>query len=185
MKKSLLVAMLAYSIFVYSETAYANESNEVRPFEEIYPQIGYQTVEEAIKEFEQEFKQGLILPVMVPHLSFTHHFGRFVDDDGDINDTLELEFINVYSPENHYKIDVRPLNHKIPIYKYIVQLFNLKTGNEANYIEFSDYYALVFERDNWQYMLSLNKKVSEMITPDVLVEIADSIDYPIEKENLK
>lgn len=172
-------------IYVNSETASASTNNEARPFEELYPEIGYKTVEEAVKEFEQHFKQDLKLPLRLPPLSFTHHFGRFNDADGEMNDSLELEFISDKSPENHYFIFVRPIEHKIQIRdKRIVKKFKLKNGNEAKFINVSESIeALVFERDNWQYMLSIPKRVSEKVTPEILVEIANSIDYPSEKKN--
>ncbi|WP_251401586.1 hypothetical protein [Ureibacillus chungkukjangi] len=36
---------------------------------------------------------------------------------------------------------------------------------------------LVFERGSWQYMLSVDKGVSDKVTPEILVQIANSIDY--------
>ncbi|WP_332631679.1 hypothetical protein [Halalkalibacter flavus] len=188
MKKNIFLVMLIFCTSicgVSSETASAKTISESRPFEEIYPEIGYKTVEEAVKEFELHFKQDLKLPLRLPPLSFTHHFGRFTDADGDINDSLELEFINDKSPENHYFIFVRSIEHKIPIKdKRIVKLYKLKNGNEAKFINVSESFeSLVFERDNWQYMLNIPKRISKKVTPEMLVEIANSIDYPNEKKN--
>jgi hypothetical protein len=168
-----------------SESVYATTNEEPRPLEETYPEVGYKTVEEAVKEFEQHFNQNLKLPLRIPPISFTHHFGRFNDLDGDINDSFELIFINDKSPKNQYEIEVRPLEHKIPIKdKRFVELFTLKNGNEAKFINISESFeALVFERDNWQYRLSINKRISDKVTPEVLVEIANSIDFPSEKKN--
>ncbi len=167
------------------EAASANSISEARPLEETYPEFGYETVEEAVKEFEQHFNQGLKLPLRIPPINFTHHFGRFNDLDGDINDSFELIFINDKSPENQYEIAVRPLKHKIPIKdKRVVKLFTLKNGNEAKFINISESFeALVFERDNWQYRLSINKKISDKVSSEMLVEIANSIDYPSKKKN--
>ncbi|MDG5789805.1 hypothetical protein QA612_20315 [Evansella sp. AB-P1] len=183
MTKNIFLMMLIFSTLICvgnNVTVSANTIGESRPFEEIYPEIGYKTVEEAVKEFENHFKQDLNLPFRLPPLHFTHHFGRFSDAEGEINDSLELEFINDNSPENHYSIFVRPIEHKIPIKdKRIVKRFKLKNGNEANFINVSESFeALVFERDNWQYMLSIPKRISKKVTAEMLVEIADSIDYP-------
>ena len=41
----------------------------------------------------------------------------------------------------------------------------------------SGFNVLVFESENWQYMLSINKQVLDKVTPENLVEIANSIDY--------
>ncbi len=170
---------------VNNETISANTISESRPFEEIYPEIGYKTVEGAVKEFENHFKQDLKLPLRLPPLNFTHHFGRFTDADGDTNGHLELEFINDKSPENHYFIFVRPIEHKIPIKdNRIVEQFKLKNGDKAKFISVSESFeALVFERDNWQYILNIPKRISEKVSPEMLVEIANSIDYPSEKKN--
>lgn len=46
----------------------------------------------------------------------------------------------------------------------------------------SDFNVLVFERGKWQYMLIIDKRVSHKVTTEILVEIANSIDYPNEKE---
>ena len=47
----------------------------------------------------------------------------------------------------------------------------------------SDFNVLVFERDNWQYMLSVSKRISDMVAPETLVQIANFIDYPTELKN--
>ncbi|WP_096438963.1 hypothetical protein [Alteribacter populi] len=188
MAKNIFLMLLIFSTLicgVNNETISANTISESRPFEEIYPEIGYKTVEGAVKEFENHFKQDLKLPLRLPPLNFTHHFGRFTDADGDTNGHLELEFINDKSPENHYFIFVRPIEHKIPIKdNRIVEQFKLKNGDKAKFISVSESFeALVFERDNWQYILNIPKRISEKVSPEMLVEIANSIDYPSEKKN--
>lgn len=40
-----------------------------------------------------------------------------------------------------------------------------------------------FERYNLQYMLSIDNRISGKVTSEVLVEIANSIDYPREEKN--
>ncbi|MGN7943181.1 hypothetical protein [Virgibacillus sp. 6R] len=184
MNKSISLLLLVFSILICTTnigTVCASDNDKPRSNEEIYPEIGYQTVEEAIRDFEQHFKQDLKLPLRVPPITFTHYFGRFNDLEGDINDSFEVEVISDNSPENHYKIDVRPIKHKIPIRdKYVLKVFKLKNGNEAAYMAISGFNVLVFERDSWQYMLSIDKRVSDMVTPEVLVQIANSIDHPNE-----
>ncbi|GAE27794.1 hypothetical protein JCM9140_3953 [Halalkalibacter wakoensis JCM 9140] len=188
MKKILVLTMAIICILANqgtSEKVFANANNVNRPLEEIYPEIGYKTVEEAVKEFEHHFKRDLKLPLRLPSLSFTHHFGRFTDAEGTINDHLELEFISDIEPQNHYTLFVRPIEHKIPIKdKRIVKRYKLKNGQEAKFIHVSvSIQALVFERDHWQYMLCIPKSVLKKATPEVLVQIANSIDYPSEKKN--
>lgn len=42
----------------------------------------------------------------------------------------------------------------------------------------SGFNVLVFDKDNWQYMLSIDKRASDKVTAENLVQIANSIDYP-------
>jgi hypothetical protein len=174
---SLLLFLLIICL-ILSGTVYANTNNKPQPFEQIYLEIGYKSVQEAVGEGEQHFKQKMKLPLRVPPIEFTHQFGRFNHSDNGIDDSIDVEYVSDKSPENHYKIDVRPLKYKIPIRdKYVLGVYMLKNKNEAKYMTISGFNVLVFERDNWQYMLSVDKRVSEQVTPEILVEIANSIDY--------
>lgn len=158
----------------------ASKIETSEPYEKIYPEIGYKTVEEAVKEFEQHFNQELKLPLRVPPISFTHQFGRFSDLDGDLNDAFEITLISEQKPQNHYKINVRPDMYKIQFReKNVSKVFKLSDGTNALYMEkfTQGFNHLVFERDSWQYMLSVDKDVSDKITPEILVQIANSIDY--------
>ncbi|WP_197237941.1 hypothetical protein [Lysinibacillus sphaericus] len=163
-------------LFSQPSDAYIKDSPS--SYEEVYPEIGYKTVEGAASDFERHFHQGLKLPLRVPPISFTHHFGRFNDLDGDMNDFFEVTFVNNQLPEHHYKITVRPIQYKFPVKKEsIVKTFILKKGTTSIYMEISGFHVLAFERENWQYMLWIDKRVSNKVTPEVLVDIANSIDY--------
>ncbi len=165
-----------YLLFSQPSDAYIKDSPS--SYEEVYPEIGYKTVEGAASDFERHFHQGLKLPLRVPPISFTHHFGRFNDLDGDMNDFFEVTFVNNQLPEHHYKITVRPIQYKFPVRKESIEkTFILKKGTTSIYMEISGFHVLAFERENWQYMLWIDKRVSNKVTPEVLVDIANSIDY--------
>ncbi|AOV07464.1 hypothetical protein [Sporosarcina ureilytica] len=176
MTRTISLLLIPFGLLFFL-TIYATANEKPRPYEELYPEIGYKTVEEALEDFEQHFKQRPKLPLRVPPISFTHHFGRFNDLDGDMNDSFEVTFINDQISKNHYTIDIRPIKNKIPIReKYVIKTFDLKNGIAATYITTSGFYVLVFEQDDWQYMLSIDKRVSDQVTPETLLEIANSID---------
>ncbi|WP_274310055.1 hypothetical protein [Solibacillus daqui] len=59
----------------------------------------------------------------------------------------------------------------------MIKTFELKKGIVATYMAISGFNVLVFERDDWQYMLSFDKRVSDKVTPETLLDIANSIDY--------
>lgn len=173
MKKTISFFLLFLSI--YHEP---NVTVEPSPYEEIYPEIGYKTVEEALNDLEQHFKKKLDLPLRVPPIAFTHYFGRFNDLEGDNNDSFEVTFIHDKLAQNHYKINARPTKYKITINeKDVLKPYALKNGEHAMYMTISGFNVLVFEKDDWQYMLSIDKSVSDKVTPEYLVEIANSIDY--------
>lgn len=167
---------LIYCLFFSENIGNANANGKPQPIEQVYTEIGYKTVQEAVNEAEMHFNQKLKLPLRIPPIEFTHHFGRFSDLEGEINDSFDVEFISDKSPENHYKIDVRPVKYKIQIRnKHVLGVYGLKNDNKATFMSISSFNVLVFERDNWQYILSIDKKTADKVTPEKLVEIANSI----------
>lgn len=108
-----LLLFLSFSLFFLTVFAIANDKPS--PYEKIYPEIGYKTVVAASNEFAQHYNEKLELPLRVPPISFTHYFGRFSEYDH----SFEVVFINDQASENHYKIDIRPIEAKVPIRRNI------------------------------------------------------------------
>ena len=178
--KPLLLVLFGILICgLYYGTVNAKPNDTPPSFEELFTEVGYKSVADALDDFEHHFNQELKLPTRVPPISFTHYFGRFSNLDGEINDTLEVKFISDQLPDNHFKMDVRPIQHKITFEKYKSKIFKLKNGTNATYIDDLKvgFNLLVFERDNWQYMFSVDADVSDKVTPEILVQIANSIDF--------
>ncbi|MCM3160814.1 carbon monoxide dehydrogenase [Metabacillus litoralis] len=183
---SILMLLLSFLICVTGNVRVsANTNNTQPPLEEMYTQNGYKPVEEAVIEFEKHFKKDVKLPFIVPPIPFTHQFGIFTKDkEYGINDSLNIEFINEKSPENHYKIDIRPLKTKITIKDSVNQkTYTLKDGKEAIFFVEQNVCFFVFEKDKWQYMLGINKRLSNKTTEEMFVAIANSIDYVPKKED--
>ena len=177
--KPLLLVLFSILIYgLYYGTVNAKPNDTPPSFEEIFTEVGYKSVADALNDFEHHFNRELKLPTRVPPISFTHYFGRFSNLDGEINDTLEVKFISDQLPDNHFKMDVRPIQHKITFEKYKSKVFKLKNGTDATYIDDLKvgFNLLVFEKDNWQYMFSIDADVSDKVTPEILVQIANSID---------
>ncbi len=175
----LIFSFLLFCVDEKGDSAFAIEIERSQPYEKIYPEIGYKTVEEAVRDFEEHFKRELKLPSRIPPISFTHQFGRFSNLEGDMNDTLEITFISEQESQHHFKIDIRPIKYKRQFSnKHISGVFKLNNGSDAKYMEKLSlgFNHLVFERDHWQYMLSIDKDVSNIVTPEILVQIANSID---------
>ncbi len=103
--------------------------------------------------------------------------GRCNDLDGDRNDHFEVDVTNVHRPQNHYKIDMRLIEQGISMMNHKPnKVFTLENGKKAKYYTkpLNGANMLVFERDEWQYILTIDKRVSETVTSETLVEIANA-----------
>lgn len=180
MNKKFFVLLLAVFITVIyglgGESLHAEPPDKPYPFEKLYVEIGYKTVPEAVMEAERHFEKDLKLPLRMPPIPFTHSFGRFNNMEGELNDEFEVEYISETAPENHYKMNIRPIKYKISISdEDILKVYKLKNEEKALYASVSGFNVLVFEKDDWQYMLSIDNRISNTVTPKTLVEIADSV----------
>jgi len=175
--KSFVCLLISLAIVTGVEPTYANTKDEPPTFDELYPKYGYTSVDEAIKEFEEHYKQDFKLPLRMPPLSFTHYFGKFKDLKGDLNDSLELIFISEEIPQNHYKLEVRPVENKISSGdRSTARVFKLNDGSKAIYLELRYFSVLLFDKNKWQYMLSIDNRASDKVTPETLIKIANSLD---------
>jgi hypothetical protein len=173
-----LILCIAYFVPT-NEIAFASPNDTPPSIDEKFTELGYTSVNEAVKKFENYFKQGVKLPKVRPSIAFTHQFGRFYEDKAyNTNDSLSINFVNEKSPENNYKVDIRPLKNKINFKDRGNQkVYTLEYGQKAIYMDDGPIMNfLVFEKDNWQYFLGIDKKVSNKVTPKVLVDIANSIE---------
>jgi hypothetical protein len=172
--KIILVSIALNLSFVVAASANYTSAE----FQKSLADIGYKSVHEALEESHKHFKRDIALPVQLPPVSFTHSLGRFNNLDGEINDSFEITYMNKDFIKNQYKIDIRPSTYGLKIKdERIDQTFKLKDGNEAIYSTkmTRGFNLLAFEKDNWQYVLIINKSVSDKVTAKTLVEIANSI----------
>ncbi|USK32581.1 hypothetical protein LIT25_18545 [Bacillus sp. F19] len=152
----------------------ANGKDEHPPLEKGFFEIGYKTVEKALDECENHFNKNIELPYKMPPIEFTHYFGRCSKDFG-INNNFEIEYLNENLSENHYQVTVRPREHRIKFkQRNIARKIKMDKGSALLLNNPNGVNILVFERDDWQYMLSVDKRVSERVPVEVLVDIANS-----------
>lgn len=168
--KSILLCM--FLAVPFSAETQANAHS----YENIYREIGYQSVTKAVREFENHFSAAVTLPTRLPPVEFTHCFARFNDSEGEVNDNLEVTFISERFPENHYKIDIRPKNSKIKVSaNQVVKKVKLTKAQNGVFIKVPGFEVLLFEKGNWQYILSMDKRMSKQGT-ELLVKIAESLE---------
>lgn len=139
-------------------------------------EIGYKEVNKALQESKDYFKRDIALPTQLPPVTFTHNFGRLNHSFGKENDQFEIAYMNDHVGQNHYQIRVRPVQYKLEISdEKIDQTIKLNDGSAAIYSTKLPLDVLVFEKDKWQYTLLVDKKISNTVTKEVLVDIANSI----------
>lgn len=164
-------------------TSQANAAPDIPPFEKPFLDIGYKSIGEALKECETVNQRKLQLPIKLPPIQFTYHLGRCVNDNGNYNDELQIEYLHEAQGTNHYNIDVRPIEQRIDFEKSkrVREKYKLKDGSDALYFSTKKpeltggFNILVFEKNGWQYRLSVDSRIENQVTADVLVGIADSL----------
>ena len=162
--------MLVLVTFLLHTEIYAAEQNEIPSFEENFKEAGFTSVEEAVAEFENNFNCKVELPKMVPPISFTHQFGRFFEDKRfKLNDNLGIMFVNKDHRKIIFKIDIRPANNKITFdgKEYVLQY-----GGKGIYLESDHFNFYVFEKNKLQYLMGIHHEMADVVTPNVLVQIA-------------
>ncbi|MBD8025951.1 hypothetical protein H9636_04695 [Ureibacillus sp. Re31] len=152
----------------------ANSHFQPQTIEESYLEIGYKSVGEALRDYEHHYKEKLQLPLRVPPIVYTHVFARTIE--GNKGDLFEMQFINEKSNENNFLISVAPKDSIEILDKEVINKFKLKSGNTAYLLDTGRAVFLIFEKDNLQYRFSIDKRVSKKITPEILVQIANSTD---------
>lgn len=162
-------------IFVFLVTNEIKANDE--RFEKKYFEVGYKEVNEALEESENHFKRDITLPTQEPPITFTHILGRFNNLEGNQNDELEISFLNKDLTQNHYTIRVKPIQHKLTFREeQIDTTLQLNNGEKAIFSTWAPgVNILAFEKDEWQYILTIDKEVSHKVTQEVLLEIANSI----------
>ncbi|MBP1991179.1 hypothetical protein [Paenibacillus eucommiae] len=178
--KAIFINVFYCTIFLTSQ---ANATPDVPPFEKPYLEIGYKSVGEALKECETVNQRELQLPIKLPPIQFTYHLGRCVNDKGNYNDELQIEYLHEAQGKNHYNIDVRPIEQRIDFEKSKrgKKKYKLNDGSDALYFSTKTpksrggFNILVFEKNGWQYRLSVDSRIENQVTADMLIGIADSL----------
>ncbi len=61
----------------------------------------------------------------------------------------------------------------------IEEKYKLKDGTKAFYSTtfVRDFNLLIFEKDDWQYVLGMDERVSDQVTPKILIDIIQYFEY--------
>lgn len=155
----------------------ANKINtNVNSLENFLLDIGYKEVNKALQESKNYFNRDIALPTQLPPVTFTHNFGRFNHSFGKENDQFEITYINENVGQNRYQIRIKPVQYKLEFSdEKIEHTIKLNDGSAAIYSTKLSLDVLVFEKDKWQYTLLVDKRISNTVTEEVLVDIANSI----------
>jgi hypothetical protein len=175
--KNLIISLMSIVLTLsFSFVAKANYTSE--EFQKTYFEIGYKEVHEALKECNEHFMENIGLPIQLPPVPFSHSFGRCNKLGGEVNHSFEIEYLHMGQPKNHYMIRAHPVKYGLPIRKeHIDQALKLKDRSKAVYATkiVRGFNLLVFERNGFQYVLSVDKRISDKVTSKILMEIANSV----------
>jgi hypothetical protein len=98
--------------------------------------------------------------------------------EGKSNDTFDAEFVNDEVPGNHYMIEVHSSKYSYTIKdKDILNVYKLNDGSKVTYTRISGFNVLIFEKDDWDYILSIDKRVSKKVTAESLIKITNPVKY--------
>lgn len=78
---------------------------------------------------------------------------------------------------------MKPSNHKLNYFskREVIRTYKLKDGTEAKYLSTHRHHGralfnlLVFEKNGWQYTLSVDSRIEDQVSANILVEIAESV----------
>lgn len=170
-----LIILVVLSFWV-NNSVFAVKNDRPLTMQECYTLMGYKSVEDAVREFENYYKKPLVLPAREPAIPFTHRYGLFrINKENEMNSTLDIQFLHEKVFGYHYTIEVRPIEHKLVFNKPGQVTYTLKNGHKALYFENSfAFNFLVFENKDWQFWLGIDKRAADKVTPDELVKIANS-----------
>ncbi|WP_342443439.1 carbon monoxide dehydrogenase [Lysinibacillus sp. FSL K6-0075] len=170
-----MLKKITFSLFIfliYQTIDHVSAHPQPPTFEEKFDEAGYQSVEAAVKEFEQYYTK-VKLPTVLPPFSITHKFGRFYKDHEDgINDALNLLYVHNEMKQHIFKIDIRPIQQKL---SFSGKAYTLQDGSQGIYFEHRLFNFFVFEENHLQYLLSIYKDVTNHETPNLFVQIANSV----------
>lgn len=173
MKKNFSLVFSLILCLINFGVVHAEEHGERESLEDGLYEIGYKTVKEAVNECEILFNEDIELPYKIPPVQFTHYLGRCNKNIG-INNDFEIGFFNENTPENNYTLSMRPKKHALTFKsRHINKTIKLDKG-KAFFLNNRIGNVLVFEKGNWQYIISTDKRVSEQVPLEVLVDIANS-----------
>lgn len=172
-----ILTLTACSLLLLTSNSLSVHAQKQQSFEEFFYDIGYKSVGEAITECNKLFQRNIILPTRLPAVEFTHQFGRCNNLEHRVNDELEIEYINQNTNEKRYRITVRPSKYKIPVEQLyrIEETYTLKDKTKAVSLRLRDFEVLAFEKNGWQYVLTLYERRLYRSPSEVLVQIANTV----------
>ncbi|WP_216831843.1 hypothetical protein [Alkalihalobacterium elongatum] len=141
--------------------------------EKQYHIMGYQSIQVAVKEFEDLYQRKVNLPNRLPPIEITHSFG--IIDSYSYPAKLEIEYVNEERPREQIKMFILPEEQGIYQKAKVAQLHTLEDSAKA--IQLRDRYhnILIFKKDGWEYILASSKRIEDKVQIDDLIEMANSI----------
>ncbi|SEL97861.1 Protein of unknown function [Paenibacillus sp. cl141a] len=151
------------------------------PFQQAIFESGAELAEEAIRACEKRFGREIHLPPQMPAVAFTHRYGRCYGTHAGLDEHLEIHYRNEFKPENDYRIELYPLENRQQLEHLSFQALKLTEQTAAKYYRgpLNTLQLLVFEKADWQYLLTTANQSSTEIGQRELTEIAQSLIHAV------
>lgn len=146
---------------------------------------GGELVEEAVRACEKHFGTAVYLPPQLPPVAFTHQYGRCYDMEGGLDEHLEIHYLNRNKLDNDYRIELYPLENKQQLKHLTFQESVLTDHTTAKFYKgpTNTLQLFVFEKGNWQYLLTAANGASSEIRQQELTEIAESLTHAVNSKD--
>lgn len=151
-------------------------------FELPYLQLGYQSVNDVLRDCEMRFMSRIRLPVYTTSVPFTHQLARCAVQYSD-QDYLEINLLHEKHRDRHLMMLIRPAKARVNLpEREIVRDYKLADGSIASLHRTPGgaYHVLDVERGGWQYLFIAPRSLADEMPLAELVKAANSIhtEYP-------
>ncbi|MCM3257714.1 YqzG/YhdC family protein [Paenibacillus lautus] len=158
------------------------ESSEFS-FQQAIFESGAELAEEAIRACEKRFGREIQLPPQVPAVAFTHQYGRCYGTHAGLDEHLEIHYRNEFKPENDYRIELYPVENRQQLEHLSFQALELTEQTTAKFYKgpLNTLQLLVFEKADWQYLITTANRASTEIGQRELTDIAQSLIHAVNR----
>lgn len=161
------------------------QETPIDDYQQAILESGAELVEEAVRTCEEFFGKRIPLPPQLPPVPFTHQYGRCYDEQGGLDEHLEIHYKHQFKPEHEYEIELYPRENRQRLDHLAFAEIELADHTVAMFYKgpINSIQLLVFEKGDWQYVLTAANRASSAIGQQALTEIAQSLVHVVHSKD--